>query len=196
MYGLLRVCLRHRKRLLGATLGAVVLFNAVELALPKLLQIYVDAMGHKPLRLAGRSLDFLATPTGRIALIPGALIVFALLRWAVTYARSVLETRLGENVLYDLRNRIFNTMQSLSFAYHDKTHSGTLVSNVVEDVNYASRYFRFGFTHMLESTIYIVLASAYIWVILPSAGLWSSGLLALSPSYTSGQCTGADLCRG
>ncbi len=180
MADLLRICLRSRKRLLTGTLGAVFLFNAVELVFPKLLQLYVDAMSGNPLRAGPFPLDFLATPAGRIALLPAALIVVALVRWVVTYARSILETRLGEEALCDLRHRIFETMQNLSFAYHDRTHSGTLVSNVVEDVNYASRYFRFGLTHQLESVVYIVMACGLMWTICPLAGLWSSGLLALA----------------
>ncbi len=176
--GLLRACLRPRKALLAATLGTVLAFNAIELAFPKLLQLVVDALRGHPLRMGAMSLDFLATPVGQIALLPAGLILLAAIRWVATYGRAVLETRLGEDALYDLRHRIFATMQNLSFAYHDRTHSGTLVSNVVEDVNYASRFFRYGLTSLIESALYIVMTCALMTAICPAAGLWSAGLLA------------------
>ncbi len=182
---LLRMCLQRRKGLLAMTLGAVLFFNAFELILPKLLQLYVDAIDGNPLFIGPFPLDFLSTPIGRIAIIPAALLLFALLRWAFTYARKVLETRLGQESLFDLRSRIFNTMQNLSFAYHDAAHSGTLISNVVEDVNYASRFFRFGLTNIIESSLYIALACGYMTIVCWPAGLCSISLilLALSCSY-------------
>jgi ABC-type multidrug transport system fused ATPase/permease subunit len=177
---LLRMCLQRRKRLLAETLAAVLFFNMFELLLPKLLQLYVDAIDGNELKAGPVSLDLLATPAGRIVILPAALIVFALLRWAFTYARTVLETRLGQESLFDLRSRIFNTMQNLSFAYHDSTHSGTLISNVVEDVNYAQRFFRFGLTRLMESSVYIVLACAYMIAVCPPAGLASASLIVLA----------------
>jgi ATP-binding cassette subfamily B protein len=102
-----------------------------------------------------------------------------MLRWVFSYRRSVLQTRLGQGALYDIRNRIYNTMQSLSFAYHDRTHSGTLISNVVEDVNHLSRFLEFGIFPMIESPVYIAVAVGVLyWVCWPAA-LASTLLLAL-----------------
>ncbi|RME56913.1 MAG: ABC transporter ATP-binding protein [Caldilineae bacterium] len=71
----------------------------------------------------------------------------ALLTWAVagllglTLVRGVLTYFLGrwteiasQSVAYDLRNDIHNKLTELSFAYHDRTESGQLLSRAIQDV--------------------------------------------------------------
>jgi ATP-binding cassette subfamily B protein len=172
---LLRLCLRPRRSLLGATVGMVIIFNAIELFFPKLLQLYIDTIAGNPLAIWGISLNFLKARA--MLLIPLMLLAAAGLRWLVTYARAVYETRLGQGALFDLRSRIFNTMQNLSFAYHDASHSGTLISNVVEDVNYANMFFRRGFMLLIESVVYIVISYIIIFMVCPQAALAFLALL-------------------
>lgn len=177
---LLGICIRPRRRLFSITILAVVAFNFLELAIPKLLQLFVDSVAGNRLSIFDIGLEFLNTQAGRTLIIPAVLLIFAALRWAFTYMRTVLQTRLGQGALFDLRGRIFNTMQNLSFAYHDSAHSGTLISNVVEDVNYASMFFQFGIFPLMESTVYAaVVYGAMIWIC-PSAGIASLALLSLA----------------
>ena len=170
---LTRICLRPQRRLLISTLAAVVLFNALELFFPKILQLYIDSIAGNPLRIWRIPLDFLADENARLFLIPAALLSVAAARWAATYWRSVYQTRLGQGALFDLRSRIFNTMQNLSFAYHDASHSGTLISNVVEDVNYANMFFQRGLLLLLESLSYLLIGYTIMATICPRAALAS-----------------------
>jgi len=183
-FHLIRICLRPRRRLFLSTLTAVVLFNALELVFPKLLQLYVDSIAGNPLRLWNISLAFLGTDRARLFLIPAALLTVAAARWAVTYCRSVYQTRLGQGALFDLRSRIFNTMQNLSFAYHDASHSGILISNVVEDVNYANMFFQRGFMMLAESLAYFVISYLVMFAVCPQAAaasllLWLTGFVVV-----------------
>jgi len=178
---LLRLCLRPRRRLLLTTVATVILFNTLELLFPKLLQLYVDSIAGNHLSICNIPLDFLKNDRARILLIPVALLTIAGARWAVTYFRAVYETHLGQGALFDLRSHIFNTMQNLSFAYHDASHSGTLISNVVEDVNYANMFFRKGFLLLIESFAYIIISYIIILSVCPKAGMALMGLLILVP---------------
>ncbi|MCK5851007.1 MAG: ABC transporter ATP-binding protein [Kiritimatiellae bacterium] len=172
-------CMAHRKRLLLMTLFAVLSVNIFEIAFPKLMQLYIDSIAGNTLVLGGVDLSFLGTIRGQLIILPCVLLVFAGVRWIATYARAVLETRLGQGALYDLRSRIFNTMQNLSFAYHDASHSGTLISNVVEDVNYSSLFFQQGLFNILASSIYTVFAYIYMFLKCPQAACASLSLLIL-----------------
>ncbi len=176
---LLQLCMRPRRRLLAVTAAAVVLFNILELLAPKILQLYVDSVAGNPLRLWRMSLDGLINHRGRFLLLPAALLVLAAARWVATYFRSVYQTRLGQGALFDLRSRIFNTMQNLSFAYHDAAHSGTLISNVVEDVNYANMFLQRGLMLLLESLAFIVISYLYMATVCPKAAAVSFLLLAV-----------------
>ena len=175
---ILELCMRPRRRLLWATVGAVVLFNILELLSPKLLQLYVDAIAGNPLRLWRFPLDGLITPRNGFILLPSALLALAAARWAVTYWRSVYQTRLGQGALFDLRSRIFNTMQNLSFAYHDASHSGTLISNVVEDVNYANMFMQRGLVLLIESLVFTLASYVFMMTVCPRAALVSLLLFA------------------
>ncbi|MBD3422784.1 MAG: ATP-binding cassette domain-containing protein [Chitinivibrionales bacterium] len=189
---LLRTGLAPRASLFVAACVAVVLFNIMELLFPKLLQLFVDAIERKPLHILGVNLEIIYELHYGIYLIPAALLLFALLRWVFTYYRMILQTGLGQGALFDLRNRIYNTMQSLSFGYHDKNHSGTLISNVVEDVSYVTRFFEFGLFPLLESPAYVGGAFVYLAVVcwpaaLVSASLYALCLLILVFYFTAGE---------
>ena len=171
-FELLRFCMRPRRRLLALTAGVVICFNILELLSPKVLQLYVDSVAGNPLRLWGLPVDAWLARHGRLVLLPAALLALAGARWLATYFRSVYQTRLGQGALFDLRSRIFDTMQNLSFAYHDTAHSGTLISNVVEDVNYANMFLQRGLLMLFESLGFVVISYLYMAsVCLPAAAV-------------------------
>ncbi len=175
-FELLRLCMRPRWGLFMATLGAVILFNLLELLAPKILQLYVDSIAGNPLRFWHLRLNTLITPRTGFILLPSALLLIAAARWLATYWRSVYQTRLGQGALFDLRSRIFNTMQNLSFAYHDAAHSGTLISNVVEDVNFANMFIKSGLMLLLESFVFITISYLFMFTVCSKAALVSMAL--------------------
>ncbi|MBD3314558.1 MAG: ATP-binding cassette domain-containing protein [Chitinivibrionales bacterium] len=176
---LIRSGISPRRPLFVGALVSVMLFSLLDLMFPKLLQLFVDAVEEKSLSFFGLSLDFLHRDPNGIFLIPAAIVAFAVLRLIAAYLRSVLQTRLGQGALYDLRNRIYNTMQSLSFAYHDRNHAGTLISNVVEDVAHVSRFFEFGIFPLIESPLYIIGAYCVLARLCWPAAAGSLGMFAV-----------------
>ncbi len=171
---LLRVAMRPRKRLLTFCIIMVLMLNVFELATPKILQLFIDALAGDPLMLWGLELPaWLARGYG-LLLLPTALFTFAGARWATAYFRAVSESRLGQGALFDLRCRIFDTMQHLSFAYHDSSHSGTLISNVVEDVNYTTMFMQQGMMLILESAAFVIVSYIFMFFI-----CWQAALVSL-----------------
>jgi len=68
-------------------------------------------------------------------LIALALIaVVAVARGAFVYAQTYLAERLGQTIAYDLRNDIYERLQRLSYAYHDKAEIGQIMSRATQDV--------------------------------------------------------------
>ncbi len=167
--------LAARRSLLVKTLLAVTGFNLMEVAIPKVLQMFVDSVAGRAPAIFGFTLGFLKTPGDRIAFFTLALMALSLLRWAMNYLRRVLETRLGQGALYDLRNRIYDQMQSLSFAYHDRAHSGRLIANTIEDVQHIQMFFTQGLFQLLEVVVGAVCIYAYMMM-----ACWQAGLVALA----------------
>lgn len=179
---LFKACLAPRKQIFALTILTVIVFNLLEILFPKLMQLYIDAVGGNDLLFLGIRLNFLATPHGKLFIFPIILIIFALVRWVFTYMRSVLQSRLGQGAIFDLRSRIYETVQRLSFAYHDSSHSGTLISNVVEDVGHASHFFQYGFFPSVEATAFLFFAYIYMYVIVPEAAIASLLITSVCPA--------------
>ncbi|MFH0910050.1 MAG: ABC transporter ATP-binding protein [Planctomycetota bacterium] len=177
---LFRECLAPRMGLFWRTLLVVVAFNLVDVAFPKILQLYVDSIAGNPVKFWSWALPRLDTPFGRQYIFPAMLLVAAVLRWLLTYGRSFLQTRLGQGALYDLRNRIYETMQNLSFAYHDRVHSGTFISNIIEDVAHASNFLESGALPFLENLSYVIFVYVILFIVCWPAALVSLALACLS----------------
>ena len=56
----------------------------------------------------------------------------------------VLAGVLGERVQYDLRRKLFNHLQDLSFSYYDKTPVGWIMSRVTSDSSRISELVTWG----------------------------------------------------
>lgn len=64
-----------------------------------------------------------------------AIVVLAGLQGLFTFIRTYLSQTLAERVGYDLRNELYGRYQHLSFSYHDREHTGQLMSRATEDIN-------------------------------------------------------------
>ena len=96
-----------------------------------LAQIAVD-VGLDPVR-DGNSITF----TGdRSTLVLAAMLVvgFAIARGISAFAQTYISESLGQRIAYDLRNQIYDTVQRLSYAYHDKVQTGQIMSRATQDV--------------------------------------------------------------
>ncbi len=96
-----------------------------------LAQIAVD-VGLDPVRDG----NFITFTGDRGTLIVAALLVvgFAVARGISAFAQTYISESLGQRVAYDLRNEIYDTVQRLSYAYHDRVQTGQIMSRATQDV--------------------------------------------------------------
>ncbi|MEE9148162.1 MAG: ABC transporter ATP-binding protein [Candidatus Tectomicrobia bacterium] len=74
----------------------------------------------------------------------GLLVAIALLSGAATYGQHYLGAYLAQHLAYRLRNLLYDHMQHLGFAYHDRTQTGELMSRATADVEAVRLFFHFG----------------------------------------------------
>ena len=170
---LLRFCLKTKKKMIFLVVLLVIIFNIIELGLPKILELYVKAFEGGELTFLGFDVSFLSTSKGKVFLLPLALAVVALLRWLVTYLKVYQQGKLGQSVLMDIRRQIYDKVQNFSFDYHDKRHSGILISNLVEDVRFANMFFDQAIFLLMESSIFLVTVYIFLFMHSPAAALVS-----------------------
>jgi ATP-binding cassette subfamily B protein len=69
-----------------------------------------------------------------------AIIILSLLRGLFSFGQSYFAEYAGQKVAYDIRNGLYDRIQRLSFAFHDKSQTGQLMSRATQDVE-AVRFF-------------------------------------------------------
>ena len=62
------------------------------------------------------------------------IIVLSLLRGLFSFGQTYFAEYAGQKVAYDLRNSLYDRIQRLSFAFHDKSQTGQLMSRATQDV--------------------------------------------------------------
>src|SRR5919202_3063649 len=75
-----------------------------------------------------------------LLLMAGALIGVNVASSLFNFGMSYLNEYVSQRVAYDLRNALYDHLQRLSFAYHDRAKTGELMSRVTSDVD-SSRIF-------------------------------------------------------
>jgi ATP-binding cassette subfamily B protein len=107
-------------------------------------------------RLTGRAIDDALGSARTSALVLTALAIAGagLLRSILSYWQSYLSEFLSGRVAYDLRNAMYNRLQSLSYAFHDRSQTGQLMSRATADVEGIRMFVGFA---LLRGIYFIVL---------------------------------------
>jgi ATP-binding cassette subfamily B protein len=90
------------------------------------------------------------------------------------FARTYCTDSLSQLVSYDIRNLIYDKLQHVSFAYHDKEHTGNLMSKATADVEAVRRFINMGLVRSLEVLLRTVaITGVLVWI------NWELALLSL-----------------
>lgn len=132
---ILRMSARYRWRL-GIGVVATVVAANFQLLIPKYLGAAVD---HAQGLLAAGAAD---PQAARAALVStGVLLLIAgLARGVFTMLHNYQGEAIGQSIGYELRLAYFEKLQRLSFAYHDRVHSGDLMTRGMLDIEGIRRF--------------------------------------------------------
>lgn len=72
------------------------------------------------------------------------IVVVTVLRGIATYGQHYLAAYLSHHLSYQLRQMLYDKIQSLSFANHDRSQTGDLMSRATADVEAVRLFFQFG----------------------------------------------------
>ncbi|WP_134765242.1 ABC transporter ATP-binding protein [Nocardioides sp. 1609] len=144
---LLRELLRPYRRAIWILVAVVVVENAARLAIPYLVKVGIDS-GIPPIR----ENDDLGPLGVVVALVLGATIVQAITR-QIFLVRS---GRIGQDLLYQLRRRVFRHFQRLSPAFHDDYTSGRIISRQTSDIDAIYEMLETGFDGLVTAFLTLV----------------------------------------
>ena len=163
---ILRFNLNHKRRLAAAYLF-IAGGTAAYVLLPSLFGEAIDQIA-------------LMIETGDVtnsAILGTSLLILALgaVRGVFSFGQTYMGESLGQHVVYDLRNNFYNHVQHLGFGFHDKEHTGNLMSKAITDVE-AIRMF---VNLVVVRTPYFI-ALLIIVTILMIRLNWQLGLISLA----------------
>ncbi len=137
--------------------------TALSLIVPRIIQGVIDegiTQGEKTFLV---SAAWLLLGLGLLAALLGA------------FQRYITEW-IGGHVGYDLRNRLYNHIQQLSFSFHDHSQTGQLISRCIEDVRAVQRFIGTSLVDQVQ-IIFILIGALAIML----STNWQLTLIAILP---------------
>jgi ATP-binding cassette subfamily B multidrug efflux pump len=128
---------------ISIALLSTLLLTAASLAVPAIIQRVID------IGLGRGDYGFLSV---------SALLILGIgaVQAGLTYIQGYLSEWIASHIGYDLRNRLYNHIQHLSFSFHDHSQTGQLISRCIEDVRSIERFTGHGVVDLIQLTLLLI----------------------------------------
>ena len=163
---IIRIALRQKWQLIGAyttTAGALVAY----VLMPRYFGQAVDSIT-EILRTGSYS------ETAILSLI-GIIMGLSIIRGVLSYFQNYLAESIAQEVSYDIRNMLYDHVQHMSFGFHDRHHTGALMSRAITDVDNIRMFIQMG---LVRSPYFFVLLVAVAVILFVKD--WQLGLVSVS----------------
>ena len=128
-------------------------------------------------RMLGKGIDTVLSQGERSFLILAAVVVIgaSILRGLSVYGNTYFTEVVSQRASYDIRNALYERLQRLSFAYHDQSQTGQLMSRATVDVEAIRMFFGRGLLGIVQ-TFALFVGISYLLVSMD----WKLALLTLA----------------
>ena len=160
--------------------------GAAAMSMPQIVRWAIDY----GLGIERRNGELVATGEKHLLVVAALAVVgAAVVRGAFAYGQTFLGEWISQRVAFDIRNRIYDRLQRLSYAYHDRQQTGQLMSRATQDVEAVRWYVAMGVLRgvyivlLLGAVLALMLATNWrlalvSWAFLPLIA-WRSTVMAL-----------------
>ncbi len=153
------LAMRYPKRValaIACSLGAAI----AQLTLPHLFGGAVNQVAHL-LSLGARHA---AEAQGALLVTAAIVLVTSTLRGLLTMTAGYQGEWVSQRVGYDLRNEFFKKLQRLSFGFHDRIHSGDLITRGMLDLDGTRLFIQSGMMGALTLVLLLVVATLQMFL--------------------------------
>ncbi len=162
----LLVYLRPYRLYVGLALLLLLVAAAAQLATPYLIKIAFD--------------DHIAIgDQDGLIIVAIQLLAIMCLEFFTGYGQIRIMEWIGQSAMFDLRQKIFNHIQSMHLAFFDKNPSGRLLTRVTSDVNALNEMFASGVIDILGNIVTLVGIVAVMFFLSPKLSLVTFIILPL-----------------
>jgi ATP-binding cassette subfamily B protein len=168
MHHLLRLRAYLRPYWLQVSISLILLLalTGLSLIIPEIIRQVIDV------GLKQAEVSFLV----KYALI---LLGIGVLNSVLTYFQRYLSEWIASHIGYDLRNRLYDHIQHLSFSYHDHAQTGQLISRTIEDVRSVERFAGSSVIELIQ--VGLLLVGVTVLLFLTNSHLAAISLLPMIP---------------
>ncbi|MFI9558196.1 ABC transporter ATP-binding protein [Nonomuraea endophytica] len=159
--------LKPHKKQIAVLTAIIIVSNLAGLAIPYLVKVGIDE-GIPPM-LKG-------TGTGTLLTVVGVILAAAATQALTRQAFLKLSGRIGQDILLELRRRVFDHFQRLSLSFHEKYTSGRVISRLTSDIEAIAELLQSGFDGLVTAVL-TMFGTAALLIVLDL----HLGLLALIP---------------
>lgn len=163
----------YKGKIIITILIGIVKFS-IPLLMPLIIKYVIDDIINAQGLAASEKMDNL------LLLMGAAFLVFLVIRPPIEYIRQYLAQWIGNKILYDIRERLFDHIQRLSLRFYSKTKTGEIISRVIHDVEQTKTFVITGLMNIWLDMITIVIAVIIMLTMDPLLTLVS---IALFPLY-------------
>ena len=126
--------------------------------------------------LVGRTVNEIRHGGGSLEPLAIAVVAAGVLRLAFSVSRRLIAGQVSLGVEYDLRNRMYQHLQSLELSFFDSQQTGQLMSRATVDLQAVRFFLGYGLIFILQSALTIVIAAGVMLVLDPGLAV-----IALAP---------------
>jgi ATP-binding cassette subfamily B multidrug efflux pump len=150
----LRVYLRPYWRQISISLILLLALTSLSLVIPEIIRQVID------IGLKQSNVNYLINAA---LILLGIGVANALFTYFQRYNTEWIASHIG----YDLRNRLYNHIQHLSFSYHDHAQTGQLISRTIEDVRSVERFAGSSVVELIQVGLLLVGVTALLFITNP-----------------------------
>jgi ABC-type multidrug transport system fused ATPase/permease subunit len=107
--------------------------------------------------------------------VAGIIVITSIMRGFAGYGQRFLNEVVAQKTTYFMRNALYERIQRLSFAFHDRSQTGQLMSRATVDIEVVRQFLAMGVLGMLQ-IIFMVIAIAYMLLMMN----WPLALFSLA----------------
>lgn len=141
----------YRRQVVIAVLAALT-FTLSQLSIPLLIRYAIDN-GMAP-----------GAPAGALWEIMALFAVAIVLNFAASLVQEKVTARMAENVLFDIRRRMFEHLQRVSLSFMDRTEVGRLMSRLQGDVNSMQEFLETSVQSVGDIALLLGIVMAMLWL--------------------------------
>jgi ATP-binding cassette subfamily B protein len=136
-------------------------------ALSVLSLLTATATALAPPYLAKFALDDAIEQRGgnEIYLVVAIFVLAGLANWGMTYVETYLTGWVGERILADLRNRVFEHLQRLSLGFYERNRAGVIISRLTNDVEAIDQLVTDGVTSLVQNSLTLIGTAVILFVL-------------------------------